>query len=102
MEIDVFKGSFIMVLQALPEDRQMYQDLRSLFIRSVFGICLIVICLLIFASDSVSGLAHAPKIFVETPVFDFESVDQGTVLKHAFKIFNHGDAVLNIKNVRPG
>ena len=81
----------------------MYQNLKShLCIRIIFSICLIETSLLMLSSTSFSDITPAPKIFVKTPVFNFKSVNQGTVLKHTFKISNHGNAVLEIKNVKPG
>ncbi len=43
-----------------------------------------------------------PVIFAADPVYDFGVQWVGPTLKHAFKLENKGDAVLNITKVRPG
>ena len=43
----------------------------------------------------------AAIIEVETPVYDFDQVLQGTVVKHEFRIFNRGNALLKIESVSP-
>jgi hypothetical protein len=55
------------------------------------------------------GLAQAagekeavPVIEVEQPVYEFPQVTQGEVVKHDFRVFNRGNAPLQIKSVKPG
>jgi len=55
------------------------------------------------------GLAQAagekeavPVIEVEQPVYEFPQVTQGEVVKHDFRVFNRGNAPLEIKSVKPG
>jgi hypothetical protein len=55
------------------------------------------------------GVTHAagegeavPVLEVEEGIYDFRQVTQGDVVKHDFRIFNRGDAPLEIKSVRPG
>jgi hypothetical protein len=43
-----------------------------------------------------------PVIEVEEPTYDFHQVNQGEVVKHDFRVFNRGNAPLQIKNVKPG
>jgi hypothetical protein len=43
-----------------------------------------------------------PVIEVEEPTYDFRQVTQGEVVKHDFRVFNRGNAPLEIKNVKPG
>ena len=43
-----------------------------------------------------------PVIHVEEPVYDFQQVSQGEVVKHDFLILNRGKAPLEIKSVNPG
>lgn len=43
-----------------------------------------------------------PKIVVVNQRYEFEAVPEGQEIKHDFIIENHGQAPLNIKNVRPG
>ena len=45
--------------------------------------------------------ARNPLFFVEESTFDFGSVIEGTKVKHAFIVENHGDGVLDIEEVRP-
>jgi len=43
-----------------------------------------------------------PVIEVENPNYDFDQVTQGEVVKHDFRVFNRGEAPLEIKSVKPG
>ena len=43
-----------------------------------------------------------PVIEVERPTHDFHQITQGEVVKHDFRVFNRGNAPLEIKNVKPG
>ncbi len=46
------------------------------------------------------GLAQ-PKIFIDNPVFTFESVPERVHVSHTFIIKNTGDTLLHIDNVLP-
>jgi len=35
-------------------------------------------------------------------IHDFSAVKEGEVIEHAFLVFNQGDQVLEIREVRPG
>lgn len=55
------------------------------------------------------GLAQAaaekkavPVIEIEGPTYEFPQVTQGEVVKHDFRVFNRGNAPLEIKSVKPG
>jgi hypothetical protein len=55
------------------------------------------------------GVAHAvdekkavPVIEVEQPAYEFPQVTEGEVVKHDFRVFNRGNAPLEIKSVKPG
>jgi len=43
-----------------------------------------------------------PVIEVEEPTYGFHQVTQGEVVKHDFRVFNRGNAPLEIKSVKPG
>jgi hypothetical protein len=43
-----------------------------------------------------------PKIIIKERVFDFGEVDEGQVIEHVFQVFNPGDEILEIVNVKPG
>ena len=43
-----------------------------------------------------------PVIEIEVPSYEFPQVTQGEVVKHDFRVFNRGNAPLEIKNVKPG
>ena len=43
-----------------------------------------------------------PIIEVEQPAYEFPQVTQGDVVKHDFRVFNRGNAPLEIKSVKPG
>lgn len=46
--------------------------------------------------------APAPVIEIEEATYEFGEVQQGEEVKHTFKVFNRGNAPLEIKNVKPG
>lgn len=55
------------------------------------------------------GLAHAagekeavPVIEVEEPTYNFHQVTEGETIKHDFRVFNRGNAPLEIESVKPG
>lgn len=52
--------------------------------------------------DQVARAAAAPILVIEEPIFDFGTAEEGTVVTHAFKVKNTGNAVLSIHKVRPG
>jgi len=43
-----------------------------------------------------------PVIEVENATYEFDQVTQGEVVKHDFRVFNRGEAPLEIKSVKPG
>ena len=43
-----------------------------------------------------------PAIEVENATYEFDQVTQGEVVKHDFRVFNRGEAPLEIKSVKPG
>lgn len=43
-----------------------------------------------------------PVIEIEKPTYDFHQITQGEVVSHNFRVFNRGNAPLDIKNVKPG
>jgi len=51
-----------------------------------------------FAADK----ASAPVIELDSPTYAFGQVSEGEVVTHDFKESNRGDAVLEIKEVKPG
>ncbi len=53
-----------------------------------------------YAEDAKAALA--PRIVVEGESADVGSVREGQEVEHAFKVLNAGDAVLEIKDVKPG
>jgi hypothetical protein len=44
----------------------------------------------------------APAIEIENPNHQFEQVTEGDVVKHEFRVYNRGNAPLEIKKVKPG
>ena len=44
----------------------------------------------------------APEIFFEETTFNCGEVKEGTLIEHTYVVYNKGDAVLNIQNVKPG
>ena len=45
---------------------------------------------------------EVPKIEVDSLFYDFKKVAKGDVVRHDFRIINRGNAVLQIKQVKPG
>ena len=45
---------------------------------------------------------QVPVIEVENATYDFNQVTQGEPVKHDFRVFNRGEAPLQIKSVKPG
>ena len=43
-----------------------------------------------------------PVMEVEMPIYDFDQVSEGEVVKHDFRMLNRGNAPLEIKDVKPG
>lgn len=52
--------------------------------------------------QAAGGKEAVPVIEVEVPTHDFHQVTQGEVVKHDFRVFNRGNAPLEIKKVKPG
>jgi hypothetical protein len=44
----------------------------------------------------------APIIEIEGPDYEFEQVTEGAVVTHDFRVYNRGNAPLEIKKVKPG
>ena len=44
----------------------------------------------------------APTIDIAVPIYDFNQVAKGEVVKHDFRVLNRGTADLEIKQVKPG
>jgi hypothetical protein len=53
-------------------------------------------------SWSMAKAKTGPQMVIEESLYDFKEVNEGTVLKHDFKILNHGDETLIVEKVRPG
>jgi hypothetical protein len=43
-----------------------------------------------------------PVIEVDNATYEFDQVTQGETVKHDFRVFNRGEAPLEIKSVKPG
>lgn len=53
-------------------------------------------------TQAVEEKKASPVIEVEQPTYDFHQINQGEVVRHDFRVFNRGNAPLDIKNVKPG
>lgn len=62
-------------------------------------LCIIVGAGLLQAEEEKKAV---PIIEVENPTYDFGKVNQGELVKHAFRVFNRGSATLEIRGVKPG
>jgi hypothetical protein len=66
-------------------------------------LCQCVVLMVLVALTHAAGEKEAmPVIEVERPTYDFHQITQGEVIKHDFRVFNSGNAPLQIKNVKPG
>ena len=68
------------------------------------GVLLVLLIVMITAGFSLAkeGTNPVPVIEFEQPTYEFEQVSQGEVVKHDFRVFNRGEASLEIKKVKPG
>ena len=48
------------------------------------------------------GPESTPVIEFDQATYNFKQVSQGAVVKHDFRVFNRGKALLEIKKVKPG
>ncbi len=48
------------------------------------------------------GTEPVPVIEFDQATYDFKQVSQGEIVKHDFRVFNRGEASLEIKKVKPG
>jgi hypothetical protein len=53
-------------------------------------------------TQAVEEKKGSPVIEVEQPTYDIHQIKQGEVVTHDFRVFNRGNAPLDIKNVKPG
>jgi len=67
----------------------------------VFVGCVIAI-FSFFCTLSRAQETKKPKLVIEKPIFDAGEINEGETIKHTFLIYNHGNATLEIKDVRPG
>ena len=66
-------------------------------------LCQCLVLMVWVALTQAAGEKEAiPVIEVEDPNYNFRQVAQGEVVKHDFRVFNRGNAPLEIKNVKPG
>jgi hypothetical protein len=66
---------------------------------------IIVLTTAIFSTTNLCGAAEkemTPVIELKDTMYRFERVNEGDVVTHDFKVFNRGDAVLEITKVEPG
>src|SRR5271168_3886753 len=52
------------------------------------------------SGDAPPPSGHAPKASVETPLYDFGTALEGTMVNHVFKIKNNGQGYLEIRGVK--
>ncbi|MDZ7699204.1 MAG: hypothetical protein U5R49_20470 [Deltaproteobacteria bacterium] len=62
----------------------------------------LIFLFILWAAPSLYAGAMGPKMVVETPDFDFGTVDEGAVVEHTFNVLNQGDQALQILSVQPG
>ena len=70
--------------------------------QGVFRPCFVLVVLWCGLAQASEERQAAPVIEIETPIYHFGQVNQGEVIKHDFRVFNRGNALLKIKSVKPG
>jgi len=61
-----------------------------------------VLLFFVFFSSSAAQTPSGPSMVLPEKFFDFNEVEEGKVVEHAFKVLNKGKQPLEIKNVNPG
>lgn len=64
----------------------------------VIGMTLFLLPWCVFCAEQPTG----PRMVMKERIHDFSAVKEGEVIEHAFLVFNQGDQVLEIREVRPG
>jgi hypothetical protein len=70
-------------------------------LKAILWQCLVLI-VWVALTQAAGGKEAIPVIEVEESTYDFHQITQGKVVKHDFRVFNRGNAPLEIKNVKPG
>jgi hypothetical protein len=74
---------------------------RMKVIRAILLGCLVMMVLAGITQAAEENEA-VPVIEIKNPTYDFQQISQGEVVKHDFRVFNRGNAPLEIKSVKPG
>jgi hypothetical protein len=69
--------------------------------KQILCLCL-VLTVWIGAAQATGAQEAVPVIEIEEAIYEFPQVTQGEVVKHDFRVFNRGNAPLEIKTVKPG
>lgn len=64
--------------------------------------CFLVWISLFLGSPASAEKSDGPKMVLTETAHDFNEVEEGAVLVHAFTVMNKGGQTLEIKNVNPG
>jgi len=67
----------------------------------VLTLLFLLLCIEAFAQN-VATVKGVPNIKIDMLIYDFGQVTEGQVVSHDFIVHNQGNAVLEIKNVKPG
>ncbi len=70
--------------------------------RILHSILILVVVSISLAKPCPAGKDKVPVIELDTTTYEFGRVSEGEVVTHDFKVFNRGNAVLEIKQVKPG
>ena len=62
----------------------------------------IIVCFFSLFSFSPAQTPSGPSMVLPERSFDFQEVEEGKTVEHAFKVLNRGDQPLEITNVNPG
>ena len=70
--------------------------------RTLHAILILLLVSVGLAKPCTAEKDKVPVIEVDSTTYEFGQVSEGEVVTHDFKVFNRGDAVLEIKQVKPG
>ncbi|MFH1243498.1 MAG: hypothetical protein V1689_14215 [Pseudomonadota bacterium] len=68
-----------------------------------WGSVFILLFLLAFLGNWVFAQeTKGPRIVIREAERDFKDIKEGETLEHTFRVFNEGDQILEIREVKPG
>jgi hypothetical protein len=75
---------------------------QEVFVKKLSSLIVFASLAALLGSAAFSQAGSGPRMVMEEKEFDFKEVPEGKFVEHAFKVFNKGDQLLQIRAVRPG